>query len=103
MNVNHTADLRNIGCTARVTHTCFQGCVCRHGRGDEWMQVWLQCCRPLSTGPGGGSPAEGWAAGGWGSCEGGMISPTTFSPEPWTRYGYPLLRGLSWRHLGREG
>lgn len=49
MSVNHTADLRNIACTSRVTHTCFQGCVCRHGRGDEWMQLWLHFCRPLIT------------------------------------------------------
>lgn len=43
----------NIACMSRVAHTCFQGCVCRHGRGDEWVQLWLHFCRPLVTGLGG--------------------------------------------------
>lgn len=41
---------RNIGCMSRVAHTCFQGCVRRHGRGDEWMHLWLHSCRPFITG-----------------------------------------------------
>lgn len=48
-SVNHTADLRSIACVSRVAHTCFQGCVRRHGRGDEWLQLWLPSCRPSVT------------------------------------------------------
>lgn len=101
-NVNHTADLRSIACMSRVVHTCFQGCVRRHGRGDEWLQLWLPSCRTFIT-----SLAveacdtvtsqQPRVTGGMGLCKGGMISPIPLPRSPGlgtgTRFGGSYFGG----------